>query len=385
MGEYVTTRDFEKILIIDTTWPINTRTERFRITLSEYFNVAVVAWNRGAKRSHENPASHYVLENDLGYGNKLKKLFSLPKFIRYVSKINKIENPDIIFASHWDSLLCAVYIKVVSKKKIKIIYDCLDLPTSNKKTISLFLKLLEKSCLRHVNLTIFASRFFQQLYPSTLSTYTFENYPSKKALDIGSKQPKWFLDFKENKATNSKNVSWIGVVRYYEILENILKAITGTNIYFYVFGDGPELKKLQKKVKELNLEHQVIFFGRYSSSDLKYIYELADLVWAAYPTNDFNAIHAISNKYFECSYFSKPPIFSKKTMMAKKLEKTSSSVIIVDEYNVHDIINKIQKGLTLGSANYVKYEPDTFWEDKEDLFINHLKTTLNISGESDAP
>lgn len=375
----------KKFLIIDTVWPINTRTERFRVTLMQFFHVAVVAWNRSVKSNKERPAFHYVLDNDIGYGNKLKKLFSLPKFIWHVSNVTKKENPDVIFASHWDSLFCAVFIKLFLNKKIKIIYDCLDLPTSSNKLIIFFLKHLEKTCIRHVSLTIFASRFFKEFYPSTLNSYIFENYPSRKALDLDSKQPEWFLDFKENKATNSKNVSWIGVVRYYEILENILKAITGTNIYFYVFGDGPELKKLQKKVKELNLEHQVIFFGRYSSSDLKYIYELADLVWAAYPTNDFNAIHAISNKYFECSYFSKPPIFSKKTMMAKKLEKTSSSVIIVDEYNVHDIINKIQKGLTLGSANYVKYEPDTFWEDKEDLFINHLKTTLNISGESDAP
>ncbi|MDY7218789.1 glycosyltransferase [Denitrificimonas sp. JX-1] len=373
-----------KILIIDTAWPINTRTERFKNTLSDYFNVTVVAWNRGAKSSQAVPASHYVLENELGYGNKIKKIFSLPKFIRYISKIKKIENPDIIFASHWDSLLCAVSIKVFSRNKIKIIYDCLDLPTSNNKAISLFLKLLERACLRHVSFTIFASRFFKELYPSSLNSYTFENYPSKKALDFDSIQPKWFLDFKENKPESGKNVSWVGVVRYYEILENILKAIVGTSICFYVFGDGPELKKLQKKVKTLNLENQVVFFGRYSPSDLKYIYELADLVWAAYPTNDFNAIYAISNKYFECSYFSKIPIFSKNTMMAKELVKEYSNVVVVDEYNVDDIRNKIKKGLASLSVSYVKYEPDTFWEEKEDLFIDYLKESLNISGKYNA-
>ena len=63
----------DKILIIDTTWPINSRTERFRKTLKKHFLVVVVAWNRGKKNIEKEDA--YVLGTEIGYGNQLKKLF----------------------------------------------------------------------------------------------------------------------------------------------------------------------------------------------------------------------------------------------------------------------------------------------------------------------
>ena len=49
---------------------------------------------------------------------------------------------------------------------------------------------------------------------------------------------------------NKNNVVWIGVVRYLDIIENILLAIKGTNLYFFVFGDGPDLEKLKKSVEQ---------------------------------------------------------------------------------------------------------------------------------------
>lgn len=36
----------KKILIIDTTWPINSRTQRFKNSLDSIFRTFVVAWNR---------------------------------------------------------------------------------------------------------------------------------------------------------------------------------------------------------------------------------------------------------------------------------------------------------------------------------------------------
>ncbi|WP_105265355.1 hypothetical protein [Pseudoalteromonas sp. T1lg76] len=363
----------KKIVFIDTTWPINSRTARFKSTLARKFDVIVSAWNRG-EYTKEIPEDARVLQNNLKYGNQLKKLLSLPKFIKHCYKVIKTEKAEVIFASHWDSLLCAVLIKKFLNKKIDVIYDCLDLPTSNNQLVLNGLRVLERYLLRSTQVTVLASRYFKGLYSEKLTTYVFENYPSKVTFENGLKQNQSY--FHAPISIDGVSVAWIGVVRYFNILENILEAIQGTDIHFLVYGDGPELENLKKRVSDLEMDKQVSFFGKYQLADLPNIYESVDFVWAAYPTKDFNALYAISNKYFECSYFSKVPIFSKETMMAKDLKNRSNNVILIDEYNVSDIRKELLSKSNLLKESYSKYEPDIFWEDREDDFLRFITSTI---------
>jgi hypothetical protein len=364
----------KKVLIVDTTWPINSRTERFKNSLGKYFKTVVVAWNRG-KLPTEKLESTYVLETKIGYGNQLKKLLNLPLFLVHIYSICKKEKPNIFFASHWDSLICAVILKLIWNREVKIIYDCLDLPTFSNLMIRNIILFVEKICLQFVSLTIFASRHFKPLYSKKTKSYVFENYPSTELLNSTSTEPDWIKCYDDKIPKGSKNVSWIGVVRYFEIIENILLAIQDTDICFFVFGDGPDLDKLVKAVNFYKLENQVFFFGRYKSSDLKYIYKKADLVWAAYPTNDFNAVYAISNKYFECSFFEKKIILSEKTKMAKDLIGKSSA-IIVNEYSPEDIKVKILSNFNLNKIQYNKYEDDITWEEQEGKLIDFIRANI---------
>ena len=116
---------------------------------------------------------------------------------------------------------------------------------------------------------------------------------------------------------------------------------------------------MQGLVREMCIVDKVIFFGRYSNKQLRFIYDVTDLVWAAYPTTDYNTRYAISNKYFECSLFSKVPIVSAGTMMSKYRDK-DSSMISVDECSVDDIVDKLAKYDI--SQEFKKYEKDSFWE-----------------------
>ncbi|MCW3175535.1 glycosyltransferase [Acinetobacter baumannii] len=365
----------KKILLIDTTWPINSRTERFKNSFKKYFEVVVVAWNRGLVDIKDKLEGTYILNTPIGYGNQLKKLLKLPLFFIHIYSVCKKEKPDTFFASHWDSLICAVILKIIWNWKVKIIYDCLDLPTFSNNLIRKIIVSIEKFCLQFVSLTIFASRHFKPLYSKKLNSYIFENYPSTELLNNSSTKPEWIKHYDNKISKDSKNVAWIGVVRYFDIIENILLAIKDTNICFFVFGDGPDLDKLVKAVSFYKLEKQVFFFGRYRPSDLKYIYEKSDLVWAAYPTNDFNAVYAISNKYFECSFFEKKIILSKKTKMAESLQ-SNSSVVIVDEYSPNDIKEKLIANTNILVNKYIKYEKDITWEDQEGELINFLHTRI---------
>lgn len=363
-----------KLLIVDTTYPINTRTERFKQSLEYEYEVHTCTWLRkGRDVSLELINYYFFYCGNVGFGDKFKKLLHLPLFCLFVVKTAFKVKPSIIFASHWDSLICAAVVKVIFLGKIKIVYDCLDMPTASSSILHKVLRGIERINLNLVDLTIFASRHFKPLYPKSIRSTVYENYPSKLILNKQTAMPKWFKDSDLEIIKNKKSISWIGVVRYFDILENILKALEGTECFFYVFGDGPDLNKLKDKVKEMGMCNQVFFFGRYSSSDLEFIYGISQLVWAAYPTKDFNALYAISNKYFECSYFNRVPIISVKTKMADGL-KNSPNVILVDEYSVSDIRDKVF-GFKL-QAPYIKYEPDVTWEDKECDFVNYIKREL---------
>lgn len=353
----------KKILIIDTTWPINSRTQRFKNSLDSIFRTVVVAWSRNGILENI-PRDHYILEGNIGYGKQLKKLLYLPIFIYYTYKVSCKEKPNAIFASHWDSLICATFIRLFSKGNVKVIYDCLDLPTTSNSYLKFILNKVENFCLRYVDLTIFASRYFKPLYSEYLNSYVFENYPSLASFREKTNEPEFFKKHKEIEFNNIRSISWIGVVRYFDVIENILLAIKSTDIYLLVFGDGPELDKLRKAVNEHSLNEQVLFFGRYNHSDLTAIYNVSQCVWAAYPTNDFNAVYAISNKYFECSFFEKDIVLSQKTKMAESLSN-HKNVLIVDEYSVSNIRDGLMKFIKKGKGKYSKYESDIFWEDKE--------------------
>lgn len=360
-------------LIIDTTYPINTRTERFRQSIAKEYGVAVCAWTRSLSVKEEGSSNYFLYKTSIGFGNQIKKILYLPFFVFFSLRVALKIKPKFIFASHWDSLICAVAIKLIAFRKVKIIYDCLDMPTASNRIINKALTWVEHFNLKWVDLTIFASRFFKPLYPKKIKSLIFENYPSQDTLENQVEIPSWIKIKNIELYKNKKNIAWIGVVRYFEILENILYVIKDTDFSFYVFGDGPDLNKLKSKVKEMNLDSKVEFFGRYSPSDLKFIYDMSGLVWAAYPTQDFNAVYAISNKYFECSYFNKPPIISSKTKMAENLID-NKSVILVDEYSVKDIKDKVTSFKV--EAEFKKYEPDVLWEQKEGELLAYIRENL---------
>lgn len=369
----------KNILIIDTAFPINTRTQRFKKTLEKDYSVYTCAWARDKDAALKSSGilNYFIYMANIGYGKQLKKMLYLPLFSFFSLRAAIKVKPRIVFASHWDSLLCAVLIKLFFCGKPKIIYDCLDMPTTSNSLLHKGLIKIERLCLKLVDLTIFASRYFKELYPRKIENLVFENYPSKNILDGGNSIPSWFDEKEMDFYKNKKSLAWIGVVRYFDVLENILKAIRDTDYLFYVFGDGPDLSCLKDKVEEMEMGDQVFFFGRYAPSDLKFIYDISGLVWAAYPTKDLNAVYAISNKYFECSYFNKVPIISRATKMAHSL-KGSPSVILLDEYSVVDIKRKILEVDAFSFNGFVKYEPDVLWEEKEDEFLSCIKAKLCV-------
>lgn len=354
-------------LIIDTAYPINSRTEKFRKLLFENHKVKVLSWDRAGNENCK-PDDYYLFSLRSEVGKRFKKLLFFPFFVIYGVLCFLKSKPRVIFASHWDSLVLACGMKLI-KPNVKIVYDCLDIPYSKNKFVYHSVKRLERFCLRFCNLTIFASRYFVSLYPNNMKSLTFENYPSRNIVDVSENSPEWLNTVIERKRSGPPVISWIGVVRFPSVLEMLVESVSEVNVQLFVFGDGPSLTYMKSLVVKHKISDKVFFRGRYPQSEIPLIYDVSDFIWAAYPTNQISAIYAISNKFYECSFFRRVPFISAKTKMAEGLKgKYDNHVIIVDEFNKEDIKHKIQCAIN-GCYSAIEYEEVVFWEDRAQELI----------------
>jgi hypothetical protein len=106
--------------------------------------------------------------------------------------------------------------------------------------------------------------------------------------------------------------------------------------------------------------------------NLKSIYSVSDFIWAAYPTDNTNAIYAVSNKYYECNLFNIIPIISNKTMMASHLKDINANFIQVNEYSLQDIQDKLTN-FSFNNFLFTEYEKKLFWEYEIENLINEIK------------
>ena len=309
-----------KIIIIDTSIPINTRNVKYVDSLKESLpkaDIKVITWRRDDFQM-EIPDYYFVYEEPAEYGNPWKKLAKMFGFSRFVQKVLKDESPDVIISSHWESLLCTPYNLPNSPL---IIYENLDVPTGGV-VVRGITRYLELKKLKKVDLIVHASRFFKELYPETIPQIILEN------------KSKFSFEAIPHEHHEHTVVSYIGTVRYRDIMSNfILGASLVNNVKVEIFGDGQDLDYLKRKFGELK---NVRFHGTYSFSDIPALYSKSDIVWAAYPNKDYNVVYAISNKFHESMMCGVPCIYANKTNLGEFVEKEGLG-FVVDPYSVEEI------------------------------------------------
>lgn len=357
----------KKILLVDGTFPINTRSSRIVDTLIEEYEIKYCAWDRMSVSTSEEKKKNYILSGSEGYGKKIKKLCGLLKFYNFFKKTCKEFLPEYIIASHWDMLILSFLLK---NKNQKLIYDDIDMPTSKNRLVLFFLKKIELIALKRTDGVIFASRFYSKCYEKK-KYIILENKPSK---EIYNNQ---LYNFKSEKI----KVCFIGTIRYYSLFEQVIKKLKKyeNKIEFLFFGSG----HIEKKLKELvlkNNQKNIYFFGKYSYEDIARFYNLADLIWAVYP-EEYNVKYAISNKFHESIVFEKPCIFSKNTLLGEFVEINNIGISVeIKDIDIffQDIINdkidliKIKKTI----KEYKIRNQNIYWEDDEKILKKFIKEIL---------
>lgn len=357
----------KKIILLDSSYPINSRNTRLLKTLAKVYRVKYITWNRDNSKIQEDGFESEIFTKKAEYGNKFKKLINIFEYYKFISKVIKKESPNIIIASHWEMLFIAKLLK--SKYKFKIVYENLDMPDSKYPIIQKIIKYIEKKGIKNTEGTIFASRFFTEFYHLD-KTLVFENY-------VAEESQKKFKKTNNNIHTQKK-IAFIGNIRHYEILKNLIKAAFNKNVKLDFYGSGLAEEKLKEFCFNESI-NTVTFHGKYNYSELREIYSEIQVVWAAYPNKSFNVKYAISNKFFEVLHYKKIGIFSSGTKLSELVSRNKIG-LVVDPYSVTSIEECIEKVTNENISSEIKKNINDFslkeniqWSENENRLLDFFK------------
>ncbi len=309
-----------KIALLDTSYPINSRNNKIIQSINKAFPLAEIhqiAWNRnGNHLKHDNPYIH-IYNKFSPAGRLWTKAKNLWGYRRFVHSTIKDINPEIIIASHWDTL---IIVPKLNRKRQKLIYENLDIPTGDFRAVFCF---LEKKALKHTDLIIHASRFFKDLYPQPVQQIVLENKP--------------FFTIENNSLYSVHKplqIAYIGNIRYKDILFNLIDALKGNEkLKLTLHGGGPAYEEVKNYSKDIS---NVEMTGPYDYNNIAKVYTDVDVIWAVYPNKDFNVKYAISNKFFESIYLKIPCIYAQNTKLGDYVTQHNIGMV-VDPYDIHDI------------------------------------------------
>lgn len=353
-----------RIALIDCSIPINTRNQKIIDSFKKYLpgcDVHVITWNREIVELPRDNNFH-AFNRKAPYANALAKIKGMYGFRKFIGKKLKAIRPDVIIASHWSNLILTSGFK---EGRQKLIYENLDIPTGGR-FVRLISRFLEYWSLQKVDLIVHASRFFGKLYPRDIPQLILEN------------KPVYNPSVKEIKMGIPLKISFIGNIRYKDILMNLVTSVKNDSRFeLYFHGSGSDLSSLQSFCAGAA---NVYFTGKYEYSKVVSLYHQSDIIWAGYPNKDFNVVYAISNKFHESLYVGVPCIYSEKTMLADFVKKHKLG-FVVDPYNV-DSIRNLLNSIYYGAIDIaeIKHSMKRF-QKTEPTWDEDFKQILNFLGK----
>lgn len=316
----------KKFILVETSYPINSRNLRLIDSLKEKFgfdNVKYIAWNRDGSEITDKDSNNYIFCRQSPFGDRISKLKNLWAFRRFLRKSLNHFSPDVIIASHWDSLvLCASLIK----KRQSLIYENLDMPTGNK-IVFHSLRVIERMALKRTDAISYASRFYQSYYKWFKGKHFILENKVPESLAIPIKHT--------TEGDNTLTIAFNGGLRYAEIFKNLFNAIGDLEgVKMDIYGGNSGQGNLIMRYAEG--KNNITFQGAYNYEEIPDIYSKMDIVWAVYPANNFNVKYAISNKYHESIFYGVPGVFAKNTKLGELVENNNAGYQ-VDGYSIDDI------------------------------------------------
>ena len=268
------------ILSVFTSYPIPPRLKKISRLFGE--DITYIAWN-GKEYLTPTINNDLILDNQPG-NNGIMKYFGIVGFRRLLKNTISHLKPELIVCRGWPSFFIVRSINCSTQ----IVYDVCDMP--NKAII----RIIEGILIRKSDLVLLASRFYVNRY-NLWNWHLYENRVTRQ--EIVSKE-----------VSNKLRITFLGVIRYKEILKNLICACNHfPSIELVFWGFGNDYCEIDNYIKQTGSHAKLK--GQYEEKDIPYIYSQSDIVWCAYPYRLKNVKSAISNKFFETIAYRTPGIF----------------------------------------------------------------------------
>ena len=327
-----------KVLIIAREFPVKHRDILISSLLPQNFKTYYVTWNRHG-RTDIPTENTFVFTKKIKNLRSLKFLLIIKKYILFIDKIISEKNPQLLIISHYSLYLPFL---ILSKKKgIRVILDVHDLPSFNNIIPFKFVLFIEKLLIKNVSHIILASKYFKSFYFNK-RTFVIDNIPPSKNLTTKS------INIGEDAIIK---IGFVGKLRYPDLYKLVMECVNNfDNLEFHFYGNGSAEEVLSDYCRELNSKN-IFFHGVFNKNDLNKIYSKIDLLWACYPSNNYNVKYATSNKALESIFFKTPCVFSAGTLLAEDY-KTNNIGFSINSNNKNEIINFL-KNINVEKLNYM--------------------------------
>lgn len=372
------------------------RVEKEVEAISEFgYFATILAWNRNEPflPNEEvisfNGKNYIIIRKYIPatFGGGLRNLFPLfmwQIFLFYwLFKNNRIY--DIIHACDFDTIIPAILIKFLFKKKV--IYDIFDYYIDSfnvPKPLMLLIKTLDRIAMKLCDRIIVCDELrLEQI-----------NVPNNKKYEIIYNTPKDLLpSLSKISSLNSKEnkkliLSYVGILQpnrfILEMLE-IFKKHPEWELYIGGFGT------LEAIVKDVHEKYRNIYFlGRLSYFEALKVYFKSDIIFAIYNPKIKNHRFSSPNKVFEAMMLKKPIIVAKGTGIDVIVEKYKFGISVNYE-NTEEVENTLKElenpiyREELGKNGRKLYEEKYSWEISKKRLIemyNEVKLTIEDSSHS---
>lgn len=293
--------------------------------LSERFEVVLVVWNRSLEKIKVKSKFKLYLFNFKAPYDNIKVLMFIPFWLAYQYIMLIRINPDIVHSFDFDTLLPALFYKVIKSKKI--VYTILDFYADTvvctSKLIRNILSFLEKFLLRFCDAVIIVdpSRYSQIKGAPIRKLGIIYNSPP----DIINKDK---LLTKIQKTSNDEFIIFYAgnLNRERNLIRVINAALTLSDTRFIIAGRG-ELENIIVKIAE-KFKNKITYLGFIPYDEVLKKSLSADVLVAFYDPRIPNNLYASPNKLFEAMMLAKPIITNDGTSAAKIVKRFGIGLVV---------------------------------------------------------
>lgn len=325
------------VMIVTNRYDPDVRVHKEAVYLNSIgFEVDILCWDR------ENEYSNRGEETIDGvnvirffpfakYGSGFRQIFAFIKFIFEVNRYLKNKQFDYLHCHDLDGIVTGV---LVNKKKSKLIFDMHE-----------FYEVLNRNQ-KYRYLVRQIVSFFQNksnwiIYVNKAQVIKVSDKNKNKLVFLPNYPDLNNYDLKFKNTSEKLRISYIGAVRQYTELKNLMDACNNLNeVHVSIHGMGVAYENLEKIIGDYK---NVTLSGVFDYKQSSKFYSNADLIYAVYPMNNIQNRLSYPVKFYEAILTNTPVIISKGSVLEQFLNEYDIGFVVdgSDKENIRKTINEI--------------------------------------------